>query len=1099
MKKLLLLCMSCLLVLVAWAQQRTVTGTVTAADDGTALPGVNVLLKGTTVGTVTDVSGSFSIQVPDAGGTLIFSFIGLVSQEIDVGGRTTVDVVMKPDVTQLSEVVVTALGITREEKSLGYSVQEVKADEFNSVKTDNFMNSLSGRVAGLHVQNNTNFGGSNNILIRGATSITGNNQPLYVVDGVPISNTNSNTSSQADGRHGYDYGNASADIDPNDIASISVLKGAAAAALYGSRAANGVILITTKKGSKAKGFGVTLNSNFTMGKVDKSTFPEYQHQYGGGYGPFYSGGDHPYLSEFDADGDGQPDLLVPYTEDASRGEKFDPSLMVYMYDAWIPESPYYHQKRAWLPAENGPITFFNTAKTYSNSVDISNANDKGSYRIGYTNYKSSGILPNSTLNKNDFILNGSFNILENLKVTSSANFVMDDATGRQSTGYSGNLLSSFRQWNEVNVDIQEQKDLYYRTHEGNATWNLNAYDDPTPIYWDNYYWDRYQNYENDNRNRLIGYTQLDWKISDAFSVMGRMAIDTYDQLEEERRAVGSVAEEFGVPFDGVQRATVTSGYSRNSQNETETNMDLMLNYHQRFGELDVTALGGSNIRRNKLEDVFASTNNGLAVPGLYALSNSVDPLLPPQESLLQRGVNGLFGSVSVGYHDLVYLDGTLRRDQSSTLPSANNAYYYPSVSTSFVFSELANANWLSLGKLRLNYAEVGNDAPPLRVKDTYRVQAPFSGNALVSTSVSKNNPDLVPEQTKSVEAGLQMNFLNNRFGIDATLYKARTFNQIQPLSVSYVTGYVSKWINAGEIDNKGAEVMVFAEPVHGSNITWRVTVNWARNRNKVVKLYEDATGNKVTNLILDGNLQGGVHIVAREGQPYGSIIGSDYVYAADGQRLVKSSGRYEISTTNDIVLGNYNPDWTGGIQNTISYKNFDFGFLIDGQHGGDVFSLDQWYGTGTGIYKESAGLNDLGNPVRDPIVINGDGSYAANSGGLLNPGEHDDGTPNTTRVAADNYAVDGWAVSPNKRFVYDASFIKLREVTLTYNLPTTLLGKSPIAGASIGFVGSNLWIIHKNLPYSDPEASQGGGNIQGWQSGVMPATKNYGFTLNVKF
>ncbi|HEY4655688.1 MAG TPA: TonB-dependent receptor plug domain-containing protein, partial [Cyclobacteriaceae bacterium] len=335
MKKILLVSFFAALVFGAWAQERTVSGKVTSSEDGSAIPGVNVLLKGTAAGSVTDATGDYSLSVPESGGTLVFSFIGFVTQEIEIGSRSRVDLSMAPDVTQLTEVVVTALGIEREEKSLGYSVQEVSGEELSAVKSDNFINSLSGRVAGVQIKNNTNFGGSSNVLIRGASSLTKNNQPLYVIDGVPISNRNNNNTGQLSGRNGYDYGNASSDINAFDIASISVLKGAAATALYGSKAANGVILITTKKGksSAGKGIGVSLSSNVTFNKVDEETFPEYQTEYGAGYGPYYSGGLHPYLNESDVTGDDVDDLWTPTTEDASRGERFDPNLSVYQYNA----------------------------------------------------------------------------------------------------------------------------------------------------------------------------------------------------------------------------------------------------------------------------------------------------------------------------------------------------------------------------------------------------------------------------------------------------------------------------------------------------------------------------------------------------------------------------------------------------------------------------------------------------------------------------------------------------------------------------------------------------------------------------------------------
>ncbi|MBR9999959.1 MAG: SusC/RagA family TonB-linked outer membrane protein [Cyclobacteriaceae bacterium] len=1074
------------------AQERVVSGRVTAEESGGPIPGVNVILKGTTIGTVTDIDGFYQLNVPEEGGTLIYTFIGLATEEVRIGDQSQIDMLMTADIRQLTEVVVTALGIEREERSLGYSIQEVEGEELNNVPTDNFLNSLSGRVAGLQIKNNSNFGGSNNVVIRGQTSLTQNNQPLFVVDGVPVSNSNTNNAGQLTGRSGYDYGNAASDINPDDIASISVLKGAAASALYGSRAANGVILITTKKGKAGRGIGVSINSNTTFGVVDKETLPAFQHEYGAGYGPYYSGGDYPYLAEEDVDGDGTPDLVVPFTEDASRGQEFDPNLLVYQYNAFVPESPYFGQPTPWIAGKNDPHSFFETAVNLTNSVDISNATDEASYRIGYTNQNFSGIMPNSELERNNFILNGSYNILDNIKVSASANYIKTNAQGRPSTGYSDNIMSMYRQWYQMNVDVQEQKDLYFQTGR-NVTWNRLATDDPHPIYWDNPYWTRYENYQSDVRTRLIGYAMAEWDITDFLNLMGRYTIDTYDQLQEERRAVGSIASEFG-----VDRPDVQSGYARFDRTWRETNIDGILKFQKRFGEIDLSALAGINIRRNYIDDVYASTSGGLAVPGLYALSNSVDPMLPPEESLLESGVNGIFGGATIGYMDMIYLEGTIRRDESSTLPEGNNTYVYPSVSGTFVFSELLNSSWLSLGKLRLNYAEVGSDAPPLRVKDTYRGVAPYAGVSMVTNYFAKNNSDLKPERTQAMEAGLAMNFLTNRVGFDVAVYRATTFDQLMPVTVTTATGYSSTWVNSGEIENKGIELTLFATPIETSSFRWDIALNWSKNQNEVIELFTDQAGNKVENLQL-GALQGGLTINARVGQPYGAIQGTDYVYHENGQPIVNPNGRYQISSTNDVVLGNYNPDWIAGIRNSFSYKDFTLSFLLDGQHGGDVFSLDLWYGTGTGMYEETAGVNELGNPKRDPIVQNEDGSYAPNTGGLLNPGVYEDGTPNETRVRGDYYAADGWQVSPNARFVYDASYLKLRELALTYNFPRSLIDQTPLTGASLSFIGSNLWIIDKNLPHADPEASQSSGNIQGWQSGVMPTTKNYGFNVKIQF
>lgn len=1080
------------------AQTKSVTGKVISAEDGQPIIGATVKVKGASMGTITNVDGEFKINLQSNAKSLQVSYVGMNTAEVEAQNGMTIK--LQPDSKMIDEIVVTALGISREKKSLGYSVQEVGGDAVNQVKSNNFVTSLSGKVSGIQIKNSANFGGSTNVIIRGSSSLTGNNQALFVVDGIPVDNSNSNNAGQTTGRAGYDYGNSASDINPNDIESVSVLKGAAASALYGSRATNGVILITTKKG-KASASNlpkVSVSSNVTMSSIDKSTFPSYQKEYGAGYGKYYySETDHPGL-EFvtDVNNDGKLDYTTPYYEDASRGEKFDPSLMVYQWDAFDPASPNFGKATPWVAGANSPVSFFETGISTSNTIDVSGGNDKTVYRFSYTNFDQKGIMPNSRLTKNNAIFNGSQNITDKLKITTSANYINTSGKGRPSTGYNENILSSFRQWYQTNVDLGMQKKMYDQT-KTNATWNRVSAEDGAPAYWDNPYWVRNENYETDGRSRLIGYAQLDWKISSDFKVMGRYAIDTYNELQEERKAVGSIAGELG-----VGRYDVTSGYSRLTRSFMESNLDFMLNYNKTFDKFNVTALLGSNVRRTKTESVFASTNNGLAVPRIYALTNTVDPMLLPDENLTQVGVNGIFTSVSLGYDNTYFLDATLRRDQSSTLPEKHNSYYYPSVTGSFLFSNLIQKDWLSMGKVRLNFAEVGSGAPALSLKDTYTQIQSFNGTAMATVPNTKLNENLLPERQRALEGGLEMNFLKGRIGFDLAFYKNNTFNQLMPLSTSYATGYSAKWVNAGEIENRGVELSVFASPVKTKDFKWDVSVNWAKNSNEVKSLFTDEFGNKVTNLQI-ASLGGGVSINARVGEAYGAIMGSDFIYT-NGQKTVDpATGRYKKTSTNDKVIGNVTPAWNGGISNTFTYKNLALSFLIDVQHGGDIFSLDMWYGTSTGLYEESAGLNELGNPKRDAIAWADDADhskgYAATTGGTINPGVLADGTPNTTRINNENYKADGYAVSPNAKFVYDASYIKLREMTLTYNLPKSLISKLSLTKASIGLVGANLWILAKNLPYADPEASQGSGNIQGWQSGVMPATRNVGLTVNLQF
>jgi len=1090
----------------AWAQHRTISGTVTSVEDKSPIPGVTVVVKGTTTGTVTNLNGKYTLALPSKAESLVFSYVGMVKQEIRIGDSNSIDVVLFPSIIMMGEFVVTALGIPRDKKSLGYSTQEVGGDVIQKVKTNNFINLLSGEVAGVQIKSTTNIGGSTNVLLRGTKSLMFNNQALFVVDGVPISNENSNTVSQQQDGDGYDYGNAASDINPEDIESINVLKGAAATALYGSRAANGVIMITTKKGAvKGEGearkrFHVTLNSGITMGFVDKSTFPEYQKDYGAGYGHYYDGpGNNWYMR--DLFGDGNLEQCVVTSEDASYGAHFDPNLYVYQWDAFDPQLPNYHKATQWVAAKNGPITFFNNPTTYTNSVSIENSGTSGSYRLSYTNFKQSGILPNSDLLKNNVLLNGTWNITDRFTASGSANYIATKTTGRNTTGYYTNFMSSFRQWMQTNVDFKELKEAYDLTKR-NITWNWADPLNPTPIYWNNYYWTRYENYQNDGRNRFIGYVSLNYKVTKWLEIFGRMSGDVYNETQEERKAVGSVPGYFGIGYgvDGsLGRRFQGSGYLRRDITFSEYNYDLMANFNKDFAkDFNLKGVLGMNIRRTNMNRLVSATNGGLIVPEVYSLQNSAGPLPLPNELASKIGVDGFYISASLGYKSLAYLDATLRHDHSSTLPPSHSGYYYPSIAGSFVFSNLVkDAHWLSFGKVRLNYAEVGNGAPFDQIQDSYNIASPFNNNPNTFVPEVKKNNDLKEERTHSVEGGLEMKFFGKRLGFDLALYQSNSIDQIIPLRVTAATGYLYKVVNAGTIRNKGVELSLNAIPVESKSFKWTITLNWTINRNKVIGL----TGG-VQDLDL-GFFSSGVTLNARVGQPYGVLEGTDYVYL-DGQKVVDpETGYYQVSKKSDNVLGNVNPDWMGGMRNTFSYKNWSLGFMIDISKGGDISSMDMFSGLATGIYKETSYLNDLGNPVRDPIKYNVDGDpssgYAPTSGGFINPGVNPDGKENKTRADAENWGAFGYIRNPNKAFVYDASYVKLREISLSFTFPASMLKKTFISGITLSAVASNVWIIFKNLPYADPESGLGGGNIQGYTVGSLPSTRDFGLNLRLSF
>lgn len=1007
-------------VQLTFAQEKTITGTVSDSN-GLPLPGVNIIVKGTSTGTQTDFDGNYSLDAATAE-VLSFSFIGYKTKSITVGASSIINMTLEEDLAQLDEVVVTALGISREKKQLGYASQEVDGEAVSTVKSQNFVNALSGKVAGLNVKPSGTIGGSTNVVIRGSSSVSGNNQALFVIDGIPIDNGISNTADQQNGRGGYDYGNAASDINPDDIESINVLKGAAASALYGSRASNGVIMITTKKGKKQKGIGVTINSSLTVGTPDKETLPTYQKQYGAGYGPYYATADG-YFNLEDVNGDGILDETVPFGEDASYGGAFDPDRMVYQWNSIYPELDTYQQATPWQYAENDANSVWTTSSTLINSVDLTGGDEKGTFRLGYTNMMQEGNLPNSEIKRNNISFNGSLNLTEKLTASTSFNFTKTDGKGRYGTGYdSKNPMQQFRQWFQTNVDLEEQKQAYLQTGQ-NITWNSNSSSDVSPLYSDNFYWTRYENYETDTRNRFWGNVVLDYEITDWLSVLGRFTYDTYSELQEERIAVGSVD---------------VSQYSRFNRNVAEYNYDLMLSFNKDLSDkINLSGIAGFNLRRNELNSIYAETNGGLNLAGLYALSNSVNGLEAPVEREEVKMVDGEYIQASLGYDNFLFVEGTFRTDRSSSLPIADNRYDYWSATGSFIFSELIQSNWLTFGKVRGNYGIVGNDTDPYNVFNTYVIGTPFNGGIATNPSI-KGNLELLPEEQTNWEVGLEMQFFQKRFGFDVSYYDALNENQITSVPLSNSTGYTSAILNAGTISNKGWEVTLNISPIRTEDFSWDMNVNWSKNESLVEELTDG-----IDNLVL-ASLQGGVSINATPGEAYGTIRGTDLVYHENGQPIVGANGYYETTSSNNNVIGDVNPDWKAGLFNSFNYKNFNLSFLIDMQKGGDLFSLDTWYGYATGMYDFTAGTNDLGNPVRNTLD---------NGGGVILPGVQADGSTNTVRANASTYANPwGYARASNSQHVYDAGYVKLREASISYNFDNDQLARLPFTGVTFSII-----------------------------------------------
>jgi TonB-linked SusC/RagA family outer membrane protein len=1107
---------------VAWAQ--TVSGTVTD-ENNQPLPGATVIVQGTKNGTSTNFDGNYQINA-DQGQTLVFSYVGYATQNVVVNSATH-DVQLSLG-NELEEIVVTALGITRGKKSLGYAVQTVGGDSMEDVKSVNAIESLQGEVAGLDIQSYNSMGGSANVVIRGYSSLSGSNQALFVIDGTPIDNETGNNGSTLRGGGGVDFGNAAMDINPADIASVSVLKGAAASALYGSRASNGVILITTKKGRAKEGMGISFNSQVTTGTVDMETLPVYQDQYGYGYGQYRRAYKGPSEIETGEQWTGNyygqwGNNSAFYTgDDGSYGPKLVGQEVHHWYNM-VPEwADLYQQTAPAIAPSDTPNDFFENDISVQNSITFSDAGDNGTFRMSYTNVNNDGILPNSNLERNTASLRATRNFGD-LSIDGSVTYVNTQTTGRFGTGYDGlNPMQAFRQWWAVGASINEQKRVFDETGK-NYSWNMigtntddaSASPNHQPLYFDNPYWSRFNNYTTDSRNRYFGNISLNYDINEDLNVLGRV---TYDNVNEVREQRANIA--VGTGSKGANIFDDQPGYQVQNRIRSEYNYDLIFNYSKNLSDdLDMVALAGYNLRVQNWDHTVAQTNGGLNFPDIFSLSNSVNPLTAAdvgQNDAIKK-VDGIYGSLSFGLDDTYFAEGTYRRDRSSSLPIDNNSYDYYSISGSIILSNLINSEAITFAKLRANHAVVGNDTAPYNVFRAYTIN-PARGNAASASNPSRlPNQNLKAETTTENEIGLEMTLLNGRLGIDLSVYKKTTDDLLTSLDMSPSTGFSGIVTNAGSIQNKGFETLLRATPVMTNNFKWNVVINYSRYKSEILSLGNDATGNAIQYLN-QMSPQGGVSIGGQVGEPFGVIRGHAHVRDANGSKVLnirnsQADGKgydyahYLRTSNSDNVIGDINPDWTGSIRNSFSYKDFDISFLIDIQQGGDFFSLDTWYGYGTGAYDRSVGLNHLGNDMRLTIPNGGgkrlDGVILPGTAVITDGVADVAGTQNTEVMSRYDYYAnpEGWTSigAPHEMHVHDASFVKLRELKIGYTFPSETLNNLPFTSASLSFVGRNLWIIHKNAPYTDPEAGISAGNLQGYQTGAYPAVKTYGVNLRFEF
>jgi TonB-linked SusC/RagA family outer membrane protein len=1080
-------CLLLMLPLLSLAQE-TVSGKVISTKDQSPIAGVSVMLKGSSTGTSTKADGAFSIEAKK-GDVLVFSAVGILSKEVVVSG-SNMEVSLDEDGKSLNEVVVTALGIKKEKKRLGYALQEVKGEDLTVARESNLVNQLAGKVAGVTVIGSpSGIGGSARVSIRGERSVDLNkNQPLYVVDGVPISNSLTGGS----GRNNLevDFGNGASFINPDDVESMTVLKGPAASALYGSRAANGVILIKTKSGRGNKGIGVEVNSNVTMESALK--LPEYQNVYGQGNG---NGGDFAFVNGGGAgltDGTDEgwgpafkgqlypqfnsPRTLngqsIPYT----GGDLNAPAGSV------ITPTP-------WLADVDGVKDFFKTGRTLTNNVALTGKNDFGDFRLSYTNLDQTGIVPNTDLKRNTVSLSGGYNFNSKFSARAFVSYIKSESGNRPSISYgTESIMYLFNCWLPRSVKVSDMQRLWQNGLTGlkQYSWNYNYHDNP--------YLTVFENTNGQDVNRVIGNIVLKYDFTNWLSLQLRTATDYGNEKRQYQR--GFSTQRF--PFGQYRETNIIT---------EERNSDFLFTANKKINnDFSISGSFGGNQMRQKSD--FDETNAGqLNIPGIYNLTNSRIPLEVSQ-SVVGKRVNSLYGSAQIAFRNYLFLDITARNDWSSslTLPESlktfgneQNAYFYPSVALSAMISDMFTLpEFVTYAKLRGSFAQVGNDTDPFTFTQAYNPSTPYGGAQVYGETDRLANLSLKPEISTAYEVGLDARFLNSRIGIDLTFYQSNTRNQILNIPLSITSGYNARSINAGKIKNWGFEAVLNLVPVKTKDLTWNIDLNFSTNRSKVVELSDN-----LKNFVMASRR---VSIEARVGERMGDMYGIGFArvqntdaskpyYDASGKnvgQMVFSNGR-PIPTTDRIKLGNYNPDWLAGIYNTLNYKGVKLGFLFDIRQGGELYSETQTVGREGGIIIETlegrADGYDLSKPgngvIGAGVIQNPDGSFKAND---------------IKRTAREWHSAWTGGRSIAEGVMYDASFVKLREVQIGYMIPDKWFGKLPFRSCTISLVGRNL-ALWSDVPHIDPETMSysGGTALPGIEYMSIPSTRSYGVNLSFKF
>lgn len=1059
------------------AQVTTVRGIVTTEEDGEPVIGASVIVKGTSLGTVTDVNGRFELSgLPPSVTRLLISYISLMAKEVAIAPQ--VSVTLKSDTHLLDEVVVTALGISREKKALGYTAQEVKQNALVQGKDNNLLNSLSGKIAGVRITNTQGDVGSSRIVIRGETSIAGENQPLFIVDGIPVDNSQLNARSS-----GRDFKNAIADLNPEDIKTLTVLKGPNAAALYGARAAHGAIVITTKGGDKRqKGIGITLHSSTQVSFV--ATLPEFQNLFGQGAGGRFS-----YV---DGKGAGVNDGV-----DESWGPRLDIGLLIPQFDSPL-DADGNRVATPWVSHPNNVRDYFRMGISTNSGISVARGDDKYQFRVGYNYEKQVSIVPDAGTNKTNISLNTDYHLAKWIVVGATANYIVytapslpGSATPSGSNVRSNSPMLQFL-WFGRQVDTNSLKADYTRN------WNSSYYDNP--------FWSASYNTQSQERHRLIGDLHAEFRLTDGLNVRFRTSTDWYNDRRKSKVKWGSAGA--GSPY---------GSYAEDAYTVKENNTEVLATYIKQLNKnWGIDALLGFNVRNKQYENNYQAAPR-LAVADLYTLTNSRDPLTSSNDFYRLRQY-GLYGSIQLDYRRWAFLNITGRNDWSSTLPVDNNSYFYPSVTASVLLSEAFG--WRSKAvnylKIRGGWSQVGADANPYQLATVFTSETAFNGNPLQSSSTIGMNPNLKPEKTSSIEAGFEAAFWDNRLYLDFTYYKTDSRNQILKLATTAASGYTSQVRNAGHIRNRGYEIQLGAVPIQTSKgFRWNLDLNYGANSSKVVKLDDEGL---ITSYRLYSS---GIQILASVGEAYGTLFGTSYVRDANGNVVVDANGLPKISTTNK-TLGKFTPDWTGGISNTFSYRSLSLSFLIDASVGGSIFSNTNKTGKYTGVLANTLSGRDaehgglwyytaaMGNNVRLPespsYSVSSDGLYYAQvngqstrvyQDGIMVEGVTESGSKNEEVVSAEKYYHRIYSIAEAN--VYDASYVKLREVALSYRLPRLWTQKLHLQEASVTLTGRNLWTIYKSVPNIDPESALTTGNAQGVEAYSLPTTRSFGVNLSVKF